>query len=152
MSCPSWRWHRTGSRWSPVRTELYRWRPCGVTWDSSRTVVVIKLRRTSALEISDSELHRAAVKGEAKAELSRTAGCSFPGLRLGKNRRRSTKVKVGVNRRSCRCIWLRSVTEPQGRQSEHKPSVGAMGQSNPTRVEECQPFRSTPTQNDSLRQ
>ena len=23
--------------------------PCGVTWDSSRTVVVIKLRRTSAL-------------------------------------------------------------------------------------------------------
>ena len=29
--------------------EPYRWRPCGVTWDSSRTVVVIKLRRTSAL-------------------------------------------------------------------------------------------------------
>ena len=27
----------------------YRWRPCDVTWDSSRTVVVIKLRRTSAL-------------------------------------------------------------------------------------------------------
>ena len=27
----------------------YRWRPCGVTWDSSQTVVVIKLRRTSAL-------------------------------------------------------------------------------------------------------
>ena len=20
MSCPSWQWHRTGSRWSPVRT------------------------------------------------------------------------------------------------------------------------------------
>ena len=36
-----------GSRWSPV--EPYRWCPCGVTWDSSRTVVVIKLRRTSAL-------------------------------------------------------------------------------------------------------
>ena len=31
------------------RFEPYRWRPCGVTWDSSRTVVVIKLRRTSAL-------------------------------------------------------------------------------------------------------
>ena len=27
----------------------YKWRPCGVTWDSSQTVVVIKLRRTSAL-------------------------------------------------------------------------------------------------------
>ena len=29
--------------------EPYRWRPCGVTWDSSRTVVVLKLRRTSSL-------------------------------------------------------------------------------------------------------
>ena len=29
----------------------YMWRPCGVTWDSSRTVVVIKLRRTSALTL-----------------------------------------------------------------------------------------------------
>ena len=29
--------------------EPYRWRHCGVTWDSSRTVVVIKLQRTSAL-------------------------------------------------------------------------------------------------------
>ena len=27
----------------------YQWRPCGVIWNSSRTVVVIKLRRTSAL-------------------------------------------------------------------------------------------------------
>ena len=32
--------------------EPYRWRPCGVTWNSSRTVVVIKLRRTSALSSS----------------------------------------------------------------------------------------------------
>ena len=31
------------------RFEPYRWRPCGVTWDSSRTVVVIKQRGTSAL-------------------------------------------------------------------------------------------------------
>ena len=31
-----------------LQFEPYRWRPCGVTWDSSRTVVVIKLRRTSA--------------------------------------------------------------------------------------------------------
>ena len=31
--------------------EPYLWRPCGVTWESSRTVVVIKLRRTSALPI-----------------------------------------------------------------------------------------------------
>ena len=22
MSCPSWQWHRSGSRWSPVRTLL----------------------------------------------------------------------------------------------------------------------------------
>ena len=35
----------------------YRWRPCGVTWDSSRTVVVIKLWRTSAL-ILTSHMHR----------------------------------------------------------------------------------------------
>ena len=27
----------------------YLWRPFGVTWDSSQTVVVIKLLRTSAL-------------------------------------------------------------------------------------------------------
>ena len=32
-----------------LQFEPYRWRPCGVTWDSSRTVVVIKLLRTSAL-------------------------------------------------------------------------------------------------------
>ena len=34
-----------------LQFEPYRWRPCGVTWDSSRTfvVTVIKLRRTSAL-------------------------------------------------------------------------------------------------------
>ena len=32
-----------------LQFEPYQWRPCGVTWDSSRTVVVIKLRRTSAL-------------------------------------------------------------------------------------------------------
>ena len=30
-----------------LQFEPCRWRPCGVTWDSSRTVVVIKLRRTS---------------------------------------------------------------------------------------------------------
>ena len=35
-----------------LQFEPYRWRPCGVTWDSSRTVVVIKLRRTSALRPS----------------------------------------------------------------------------------------------------
>ena len=36
-----------------LQFEPYRWRPCGVTWDSSRTVVVIKLRRTSALQCHD---------------------------------------------------------------------------------------------------
>ena len=29
-----------------LQFEPYRWCPCGVIWDSSRTVVVIKLRRT----------------------------------------------------------------------------------------------------------
>ena len=32
-----------------LQLEPYRWRLCGVTSDSSRTVVVIKLRQTSAL-------------------------------------------------------------------------------------------------------
>ena len=32
-----------------LQFEPNRWRPFGVTWDSSQTVVVIKLRRTSAL-------------------------------------------------------------------------------------------------------
>ena len=52
MSCPSWQLHSTGSCWSPVWTLPVAtvWRPCGVTWDSSRTVVVIKLQRTSALK------------------------------------------------------------------------------------------------------
>ena len=33
-----------------LQFEPYRWLPCGVTWDSSRTVVVIKLLLTSALK------------------------------------------------------------------------------------------------------
>ena len=32
-----------------LQFEQYRWRPCDVTWNFSRTVVVIKLRQTSAL-------------------------------------------------------------------------------------------------------
>ena len=32
-----------------LQFEPYQWRPCGVTWDSTRTVVVIKLLQTSAL-------------------------------------------------------------------------------------------------------
>ena len=52
MSCPSWQIgngievEAVGLQYKP-----YLWRLCGVTWDSSRTVVVIKLRRTSALYI-----------------------------------------------------------------------------------------------------
>ena len=38
-----------------LQFEPYRWRPCGVTWDSSRTVVVLKLRRTSALHNQDTQ-------------------------------------------------------------------------------------------------
>ena len=34
-----------------LQFEPYRWRPCGVTWDSSRTVMLIKLWRTSALTV-----------------------------------------------------------------------------------------------------
>ena len=44
LSCPSWQWHRSGSCWSPVRTLPV----APLTWDSSRTVVVIQLRRTPA--------------------------------------------------------------------------------------------------------
>ena len=36
-----------------LQFEPYQWRPCGVTWDSSRIVVVIKLRLTSALHCND---------------------------------------------------------------------------------------------------
>ena len=50
MSCPSRQWHRAGYRWSPVRTLLVAplWCDMGL-W--SRTVVVIKLRRTSVLKL-----------------------------------------------------------------------------------------------------
>ena len=55
MSCPSWQWHWqrtwTGYRWSPVRTL-----PVAPLWCDlgrcSRTVVVIKLRQTSAFWLS----------------------------------------------------------------------------------------------------
>ena len=47
MSCPSWQWHRAGYSWSPIRTLPVAplWCDLGL-W--SRTVVAIKLRRTSA--------------------------------------------------------------------------------------------------------
>ena len=35
-----WQWHRTGSSWSPIQTLLV----APLTWDSSLTVVVIKLQ------------------------------------------------------------------------------------------------------------
>ena len=35
-----------------LQFEPYWWLPCGVTWDSSQTVVVIKLLRTSSLCIA----------------------------------------------------------------------------------------------------
>ena len=46
-----WLFSETDCLQIPVGLQLepYRWCPCSVTWDSSRTVVVIKLRRTSAL-------------------------------------------------------------------------------------------------------
>ena len=51
----------SGSSWSPVRT--YQWLPCGVTWDLSRTVVVIKLPRTSALNFHK-EIRHFGLKGD----------------------------------------------------------------------------------------
>ena len=48
MSCPSWQRHRTGYRWSPVQTLPVARLRCDVGC-CSRTVVVIKLRRTSDL-------------------------------------------------------------------------------------------------------
>ena len=54
MSCPSWQWHRTGYRRSPVRTL-----PVAPLWCDlgrcSRTLVVLKLRRMSAFTSSESE-------------------------------------------------------------------------------------------------
>ena len=47
MSCPSWQWHRIGSRWSPVRSLPVAPLWCDLVFFP--TVVVIKLRRTSAL-------------------------------------------------------------------------------------------------------
>ena len=35
-----------------LQFEPYLWLPCGVTWDSSQTVVVIKLLQTSVLELA----------------------------------------------------------------------------------------------------
>ena len=50
MSCPSWKWHRTGYLWSPVRTLAVAPLWC-VLGFCSRTVVVIKLLRTSTLKL-----------------------------------------------------------------------------------------------------
>ena len=51
MSCPSWQWHRTGYRWSPVRTL-----PVAPLWSDlgrcSQIVVVIKVRRFYAFNDS----------------------------------------------------------------------------------------------------
>ena len=53
-SCPSWQWHKTGYRWSPARTI-----PVAPLWCDlgccSRTVVVTKLRRISALPVFRSQ-------------------------------------------------------------------------------------------------
>ena len=49
MSCPSWQCY-DGIELAAVGLQFkpYWWCPCGVTWDSSLTVVVIKLLLTSA--------------------------------------------------------------------------------------------------------
>ena len=43
-----------------LQFEPYRWGPCGVTWDSSRTVVIIKLRRTCALRLKEGPTRQSA--------------------------------------------------------------------------------------------
>ena len=45
-----------------LQFEPYQWLPCGVTWDSSQTVVVIKLQLTSAL-CSLEQLNKSAKEG-----------------------------------------------------------------------------------------
>ena len=44
MSGPSWQWHRTGNRWSPV-FEPYRWHSCGVTWDGNKAAANLRFWR-----------------------------------------------------------------------------------------------------------
>ena len=64
-----------------LQFEPYRWRPCGVTWDSSRTVVVIKLRRTSALPLRRQTVLRKTV---CRAEPAKLKGsCTYPGTYPG---------------------------------------------------------------------
>ena len=50
MSCPSWQWHRIGSRWPSVRTLPVAPLWCDLGFFTN--IVVIKLRRTSALPSS----------------------------------------------------------------------------------------------------
>ena len=72
-----WNWFavRTGLQFEP-----YRWCPCGVTWDSSRTVVVIKLRRTSALRMPNfcRSIHKGLLNLSRKWKCSATFYLSFP--------------------------------------------------------------------------
>ena len=46
MSCPNWQWHRTGSRWSPVRTLLVAplWCDLGVVPNSRGNKAAANLR------------------------------------------------------------------------------------------------------------
>ena len=70
-----------------LQFEPYRWRPCGVTWDSSRTAVVIKLWRTSALNLKrtgvgvvSSESTIAASDSEGRTgPRARTPGSNYAG-------------------------------------------------------------------------
>ena len=54
LMCPCESWGAPSGKLEAVglQFEHYRWRLCDVTWDSSRTVVVIKLWRTFALNIN----------------------------------------------------------------------------------------------------
>ena len=37
MSCPSWQWPELEA--VGLQSEAYRWRPCGVTWDSKASAL-----------------------------------------------------------------------------------------------------------------
>ena len=59
LSCPSWQWHRTGSRWFPVRTLLVAplWCDLGFFPNCRGNKAVANLRPTQIRSISAPNMH-----------------------------------------------------------------------------------------------
>ena len=97
MSCPIWQWHRTGYRCSPVRTL-----PVAPLWCDlrrcSRTAVVIKLRRTPALQANLCNIH---ARGGRSASM---AGLCWQGART---RSGCVDRAVRVRRLACSPVCAR---------------------------------------------